>query len=153
MHTLTPLPSVPAPSVPPQSVPPAAGGAHWCVVLTALAAAIALAPWLLAQDASDVHGSANGQKPNLQREGTQLQDERGRFLTVGVRLTFVSAGGKRYVGLENLNLQRVGKIIATSADSVEWFVSGTVTEYQGMNYLLIARARRKASLPGDRRSF
>lgn len=144
---------VSAPSVAAQSVPPSAGGARCCIVLAALAAAIALAPWLLAQDASDVPGGASGQKPQLQREGTQLQDERGRFLTVGVRLTFVSAGGKRYIGLENLNLQRVGKIIATSADSVEWFVSGTVTEYQGANYLLIARARRKASFPGMRRSF
>lgn len=122
-------------------------------LLLALTAAVALTPWLSANEATDAPSAAIGPKAQLRREGTQLRDEPGRFLAVGTRLTFISAAGTHYIGLENLNLERVGKIVATSTDSVEWFVTGTVTEYQGANYLLLTRARRKALLPASRRAF
>lgn len=132
-----------------------AGRAPLRALLLALTAAVALTPWLSANEAPDVPAGAASQKLRLRREGTQLHEEPGRFLPVGTRLTFVSARGTQYIGLENLNLERVGKIVATSTDALEWFVTGTVTEYQGTNYLLIARARRKASLPNtsSRRAF
>lgn len=137
----------------PQSQQLTTRGAPLRALLLALTAAVVLAPWLSANEATDAPAAATSQKLQLRREGTQLHDEPGRFLPVGTRLTFISAGGTRYIGLENLNLERVGKIVATSTDAVEWFVTGTVTEYQGSNYLLIVRARRKASLLNSRRSF
>ncbi|MGH7139421.1 MAG: hypothetical protein ACREHD_27060, partial [Pirellulales bacterium] len=93
------------------------------------------------------------QKSQLRREGTELREEPGRFIPVGNRLNFVSSGGASYIGLENLNLERVGKIVADSSEPVDWFITGTVSEYQGANYLLISRARRKPSLPQARRRF
>lgn len=128
-------------------------GATLRALMLALTAAVALTPWLSANETPDGPTSGTSQKVQLRREGTQLRDEPGRFLAVGTRLSFISARGTSYIGLENLNLERVGKIVATSSDSVEWFVTGTVTEYQGANYLLIARARRKASLPNSHRPF
>lgn len=118
-----------------------------------LATALAATPWLTADEAFNEPAETIGQKSLLRREGTQLRDEPGRFLASGNRLTFISTKGTNYIGLENLNLERIGKIVATSPDAVEWFVTGVVTEYQGANYLLISRVRRKASLSAGRRTF
>ena len=108
---------------------------------------------LVAGDAADIPPVATTAKPHVLREGTQLRDEPGRFITAGSRITFISSDGTNYLGLENLNLERVAKIITASPDSVEWFITGTVTEYQGSNYLLISRARRKPSAPKAPRGF
>lgn len=123
------------------------------VLLIVLTATMALTPGLLASDAPNAVAGAGSRKTQLHREGTQLHDEPGQFLAVGTRLTFVSASGTRYIGLENLNLERVGKIVATSTEAVEWLVSGTITEYQGSNYLLIGRARRKVAPTANHRAF
>ncbi|HVX16079.1 MAG TPA: hypothetical protein VHC22_33145 [Pirellulales bacterium] len=123
------------------------------VGLAALSVALDRSSWLVADENAD--GSATGvtQKVPLRREGTQLRDEQGRFQPVGDRLTFLSSAGVSYIGLENLNLERVGKIVSASPEAVDWYITGTVTEYQGANYLLISRARRKASTPRLPRSF
>ena len=111
-------------------------------------------PWLAADEGADDAAPATTTKPLLRREGSQLREEPGRFVVSGNRLTFISATGAHFVGLENLNLERVGKIVTASPDSsVEWFVTGSVAEYQGSNYLLISRARRKPSAPQGPRGF
>lgn len=122
-----------------------------CLVLLAFAAE----SWsrLVAGDAADANAVLSLTKPRLRREGTQLRDEPGRFIAAGNRVSFVASDGTNYVGLENLNLERVAKIITASPDSAEWFVAGTVTEYQGANYLLISRARRKTAAPKAPRGF
>lgn len=75
------------------------------------------------------------------RQGTQLVDQRGVFKMTGQRVTFFSSDGQtRFVGLENLNLERIARAITDSLSRQEWVVSGTVTEYQGDNFLLIKRA-------------
>jgi hypothetical protein len=90
----------------------------------------------------------------LRREGTQLRDERGQFALNGTRVIFVSADDKRrFVGLENLALQRISQLVGGDFNDVEWIVSGLVTEYQGANYLLILRATKAAPGSGRRRSF
>ena len=116
-------------------------------------AALSASSWLTADDDIEAPAITVRQKSQLRREGTQLREEPGRFIEVGNRLTFVSSAGASFIGLENLNLERVGKIVAASPDSIEWFITGTVTEYQGANYLLISRARRKASPPKLPRGF
>lgn len=92
-------------------------------------------------------------KLKARREGTQLRDEPGRFLVSGSRVAFTASDGTNYVGLENLNLERVVKVVASSPEAVEWFASGTVTEYQGSNYLLLSHARRKVTKPKAPRGF
>lgn len=75
------------------------------------------------------------------REGTVLTEQVGRFQLAGDRIMFYLAdGGQRLGTLENLNLERVAKLVADSPDPLEWTVSGMVTEFQGVNYLLVERA-------------
>lgn len=107
-------------------------------------------PRLLAAGGPDESASDATPKLKLRREGTQLQDEPGRFVVSGSQATFVAADGASYIGLPNLNLERVEKITASSPGSGEWLVTGIVTEYQGANYLLISRARRKAPTKSQR---
>jgi hypothetical protein len=81
------------------------------------------------------------------REGTQLADRLGHFLTSGGRVVFVTADGKsRLVGLENLNLERIARTIADSPHDLQWEVTGTITEYRGANFLLVDRAVLKSGM-------
>jgi hypothetical protein len=88
------------------------------------------------------------------REGVSLELQ-GSFKLTGDRLMFYSATGNRRFGtLENLNLERIARMVRDSADPLEWSVNGTVTEFQGANYLLVSRAvlkskpsRRSAAAP------
>lgn len=92
-------------------------------------------------------------KTMLHREGTKLKDEPGRFAMVGNRINFVTSAGIQYICLENLNLERVARIMGSTPDTVEWAISGTVTEYQGTNYLLIERSTRKLIAAQGRRGY
>ena len=124
------------------------------VASLALAAVIAPSvPWVVAGDGADSPATQTGGTPKVRREGTQLRDEPGRFLTSGNRTSFVAADGANYIVLENLNLERVAKVVSAGPDVVEWFASGTVTEYQGSNYLLLSHIRRKATTPKTPRGF
>ncbi len=77
------------------------------------------------------------------REGTKLVDKRGFFKQRGDGATFHAEDGSLKIeGLENLNLQRVVLAIGSPGkrNEIVWLVSGTVTEFQSGNYLLIDRA-------------
>ena len=79
------------------------------------------------------------------REGTQLAETAGQFSLVGDRVAFLpNDREKRVICLENLALERVAAVVRESPDAVEWTVSGTITEYQGVNYLLLGRAVQRA---------
>jgi hypothetical protein len=92
-------------------------------------------------------------KPQVRREGTSLRDEPGRFALSGNRVAFSAFDGTTYIGLENLNLQRIAKAVAASPEPIEWFVTGTLTEYQGSNYLIVTHVRRKSAMPKPTRGF
>ncbi len=78
------------------------------------------------------------------REGAELVDQLGTFAFLGERLIFVPVGGRRrLIGLENLNLERVGRAMMENPEATSWTVAGTVSEYRGANYLLIRRAVQK----------
>jgi hypothetical protein len=130
------------------------------VRLLAICAFVAVTPWIAqrasmvwAVDGGDTPIAPSEVKPKIRREGTQLRDEPGRFLVSGNRVAFTASDGTNYVGLENLNLERVVKVVASSPEAVDWFASGTVTEYQGSNYLLLSHARRKVTKPKAPRGF
>ena len=81
------------------------------------------------------------QPNNRLREGTELADLAGSFRITGDRVTFYAANDiRRFVCLENLNLERIVRALTETSDQARWNVSGKVTEYQGANYLLIERA-------------
>jgi hypothetical protein len=76
------------------------------------------------------------------REGSKLIDMAGKFKTSGERVAFHSADGKlRFPCLENLNSERVARIVAESPpESLDWIVQGTLTEFRNENYLLLTQA-------------
>lgn len=82
-----------------------------------------------------------------QREGVKLTDRRGRFERRGERYVFLSdAPVSQFMVLENLMLERVANVLADAAGGqLRWSVSGTITEYRGVNYVLLDRAVVKAS--------
>ncbi|MEX0939685.1 MAG: hypothetical protein WDZ59_17610 [Pirellulales bacterium] len=92
-------------------------------------------------------------EPDRFREGAALVDRTGYFTVSGDRAMFETSDGKhRFIGLENLNLERIVRMINENPERVEWSVTGTVTEYRGANYLLIRRAFRKLASSAPRTS-
>lgn len=76
-----------------------------------------------------------------QREGTKLTDVSGRFEFSGDRVTFHPANEREhYRVLENLALERVGQVLGETRAKHEWTISGVLTEYRGVNYLLLNKA-------------
>jgi hypothetical protein len=75
------------------------------------------------------------------REGTKLVDIGGSFRITGDRVTFFSTDGKsRFACLENLNSERIARMVSESPESLEWVIQGTVTEFRQENYLLVTQA-------------
>jgi len=75
------------------------------------------------------------------REGSELKDLVGNFKITGDRVTFYpSEGNEQYRVLENLNLERVVRVLTETQIQREWNISGLITEFQGANYLLVRRA-------------
>lgn len=124
-----------------------------CLALAAVASLSGLAAQPSNQPAKPADAPSAAPKTMLHREGTKIKNEPGRFAPVGTRINFVTSAGVQYVCLENLNLERVARIMGSTPDTVEWVISGTVTEYQGSNYLLIERSTRKLIAARDRRGY
>jgi hypothetical protein len=75
------------------------------------------------------------------REGSKLVDVPGHFKISGDRIAFYSLDKRsRFACLENLNSERVWRIVGESPESLEWTVQGTITEYKSENFLLVTQA-------------
>lgn len=98
--------------------------------------------------AESTTAAAEGKAEERAREGTQLLRQLGRFTTTGDRLTFHPAGSEQqFLGLENLALERIGKVLVDRRDQaseLQWEVTGVFTEYRGTNYLLVTHALLKS---------
>lgn len=103
-------------------------------------------PIVHAQDSS---ASAHDGKSNRIREGTRIHERVGSFRMQDQRIVFVPADKlpESLRVLENLALERVVNALIDPRGSQRWIVSGTVTEYRGLNYLLITRALLQAPDP------
>jgi hypothetical protein len=77
------------------------------------------------------------------REGTKIVQASGEFQATGERIHFVSESMPPLKVLENLALERVAQALSERSAGREWTVSGVVTEYRGVNYLLLTRASLK----------
>lgn len=132
------------PSYPPADLSRLPVVALFCAV--ALLLGLALAPISPPQHRAGAAASAQAPAPagSLLREGTELVDQAGQFKMNNSRLIFTMAdGGRPLIGLENLNMERISKEVAETEPRT-WIVSGTVTECQGINYILIRRAVQKS---------
>jgi len=88
------------------------------------------------------------------REGTEIIDQPGHFRMTGDRVAFFTADGKgRFVGLENLNLERIARTVADNPDRLQWAVTGTITEYRGANFLFVRRAILKSRVRSRQSGF
>jgi hypothetical protein len=75
------------------------------------------------------------------REGTRIIDIEGRFEFTGDRIAFFRADAdESYKVLENLSLERVSKVLSESREKPQWTVTGSVTEFNNANYLLVTKA-------------
>jgi len=93
-----------------------------------------------ARDEQARQANASGGTSDRIREGTTV-DVQGTFKLTGDRIMFYSSPDNRRFGtLENLNLERVARVVSETPETLEWTVSGTVSEFQGANYLLVSRA-------------
>jgi len=77
----------------------------------------------------------------LIREGTFVRNQRVVIrISSGRAMMTVLEDSRRFYCLENLNLERISKVIQNNPLMTEWTIDYLVTEYQGSNYVLIQRA-------------
>lgn len=87
------------------------------------------------------NGVETAQDTQLLREGTRIVDQLGSFQLIGERATFLADDGtRRFVSLENLNLERIVRAIEEIPVKLQWSVTGTITEYRGDNFLTVEHA-------------
>ena len=93
------------------------------------------------------------EKRELLREGTMIQSRHVVFRVTKNRVLMTPVSSSEYFYcLENLNLQRIANVIRQNPTLTDWEVDFLITEYQGINYVLIQRAvltstnRREESL-------
>jgi hypothetical protein len=92
---------------------------------------------------STAGGTSASLAPERVREGTRLDQVTGEFQMTGDRILFVSDGYPSLRVLENLSLERVAQTLTERGAGRQWTVSGAITEYRGVNYLLLTRASLK----------
>ena len=91
------------------------------------------------EEASDLSANNAAKKKRI-REGTVFKGKRCIFRPLAQRvLIFSEDESERFFCLENLNLERVMKVVLENPAQQIWNVDGTYTEYQGENYVLIQR--------------
>ena len=99
---------------------------------------------LRGQFTSDIFSATESAPARLRlREGTVILDKLGTFGFTEDHISFHEQEDDLQLAvLENLALERIVRVIGESHDpgEVEWKVSGTVTEFQGKNYLLLSKA-------------
>jgi len=103
--------------------------------------AVAVATLLLLGLVSAKDEPAPARTKQRLREGTRLVDVLGKFEASGERYSFVPKDPAEAIRvLENLALERIARVPATSQGSPQWLVSGTITEYNNQNFLLVTKA-------------
>jgi len=90
--------------------------------------------------AANISGAKSGVAAMKQREGEPVKVA-GIFRATGDRVAFYPDGGEvSFLALENLALERVAQSLTESRTPRMWDVQGVVTEYKGVNFLLLKHA-------------
>ena len=75
------------------------------------------------------------------REGTAFKNKRCLFRISGNRVVLFSEDeSERYFCHENLNLERIMKVVEENPSQHIWSIDGFFTEYRGENFVHIQRA-------------
>jgi len=131
---------------------------EWRSVAIPILLGIALAACLVRADPPPPPGSSTATPPDASsradpkdrcfREGTVVTGQGGTFRRTGERLAFFPSDGTgRLVCLENRNLERIARAIEETPGRLLWSVSGTLTEYRGVNFLMVECAILTADRP------
>jgi hypothetical protein len=112
------------------------------LLVTAMASGPALlaAAWL---QAALPTSSPTPAVSNLLREGTKVEWTQATLRMEGERLRVIPKGEeKSLLTLENLAAQRIVRVLADDPEDNRWTLAGSITEFDGRNFLLIDRAVR-----------
>ena len=85
-------------------------------------------------------------KDSLLREGAKVEAKRAKCRVAGERLLIEFEDGRSLDALANLAAQRVFQACADDSADQEWILSGKITEFQNLNYLLLENVVRAPSL-------
>jgi hypothetical protein len=92
--------------------------------------------------------AANAKRPTsdtLLREGARVEAKRAKCRVAGERLLIEFDDGRTLDALANLAAQRVFQACRDDSTDSEWIISGKITEFQNMNYLLLESVLRAPS--------
>ena len=92
--------------------------------------------------------STTAQKPikeTLLREGARVEAKRAKCRVAGERLLIEFDDGRTLDALANLAAQRVLQACRDDESDSAWIVSGKITEFQNMNFLLLESVLRAPS--------
>jgi len=81
-------------------------------------------------------------RDTLLREGARVEAKRAKCRVAGERLLIEFDDGRTLDALANLAAQRVFQACRDDESDSEWIVSGKITEFQSMNYLLLESVLR-----------
>ncbi len=84
-------------------------------------------------------------KETLMREGVRVDSRRAKCRVAGEQLIIEFEDGRTLDALANLAAQRVFQACRDDASDSEWMVSGKITEFQNLNYLLLENVVRAPS--------
>lgn len=84
-------------------------------------------------------------RETLLREGARVEAKRAKCRVAGERLLIEFEDGRTLDALANLAAQRVFQACRDDESDSEWIVSGKITEFQNMNYLLLESVLRAPS--------
>lgn len=84
-------------------------------------------------------------KDILIREGARVESRRAKCRVAGERLVIEFDDGRTLDALANLAAQRVFQACRDDATDSEWIISGKITEFQNLNYLLLENVVRAPS--------
>lgn len=89
--------------------------------------------------------SQKSAKELLLREGARIESKRAKCRVAGERLVVEFDDGRTLDALANLAAQRVFQACRDDASDSEWILSGKITEFQNLNYLLLENVVRAPS--------
>ena len=81
-------------------------------------------------------------RDTLLREGARVEAKRAKCRVAGERLLIEFEDGRTLDALANLAAQRVFQACRDDESDSEWIVSGKITEFQSMNFLLLESVLR-----------
>jgi len=84
-------------------------------------------------------------KEILMREGARVESRRAKCRVAGERLVIEFDDGRTLDALANLAAQRVFQACRDDATDSEWIISGKITEFQNLNYVLLENVVRAPS--------